>query len=70
MNELQLSYPEDVVVREVITELLHCGILTPKDYVKFMRFTTQMSVFNVLWNVWLLEKLNTYLEKMEKEEKQ
>lgn len=61
MNELQLSYPEEIIVREVITELLHFGILTPKDYVKFMRFTTQMPVSIVF------DKLNDYLKKMEKE---
>lgn len=63
MNELQLSYPEEIVVREVITELFHYGILTPKDYVKYMRFTTQMPVSIVF------DKLNTYLEKIEKEAK-
>ena len=61
-NELQLSYSEEIVIREVITELLHFGILTPKDYVKFMRYTTQMS------DSFVFDKLESRLEKMEKEE--
>jgi hypothetical protein len=65
MNELQLSYPEDIVVREVITELFHFGILTPKDYVRFMKYTTSATIPACE----VFDRLKDYLEELEKEEK-
>lgn len=61
-NELQLSYPDDIIIREVITELFHFGILTPKDYVKFMARTVNESA------TFVFGELMDYLEKMEETE--
>lgn len=56
---------DDIIVRNVITELFHAGVLTPKDYVRFMKCTTSTRIpaFEVF------DMLKNYLEKLEKEEK-
>lgn len=55
---------DDIIVRNVITELFHAGILTPKDYVKFMKYTTS----TIIPACEVFDRLKDYLEKMEKEE--
>jgi hypothetical protein len=53
---------EEIIVRNVITELFRTGVLTPKDYVKFMERTTNTSAAFVFGDLMI------YLEKLEKEE--
>ena len=53
---------DDIIVRNVITELFRAGVLTPKDYVKFMARTIRISAADVFGD------LMDYLEELEKEE--
>lgn len=52
---------EGIIVRRVITELFYRGVLTPKDYVKFMARTIHTSA------TFVFGELMDYLEKMEED---
>jgi hypothetical protein len=55
---------DDIIIRNVITELFRAGVLAPKDYVRFMKYTTSATIPACE----VFDRLKDYLEELEKEE--